>query len=79
MRAPSWPYLIVVSFISSVLTAMLVAGIAVKLTERKFCDLLILLDEGYNAPVRADSPPLSERGARIAAATHKLRASLGCD
>ena len=45
---------------------------------QKFCNLMTLLDEGYNAPVQAGQPPLNERGQRIAAAVHELRDSLSC-
>lgn len=79
MHTPPWWYVMIAAVLSSFLTAALVAAVAVKLTERKFCDIVIVLDEGYNAPVTPGAAPLSERGQRIAAASHKLRMSLGCD
>lgn len=78
MRPPSWTYAVFICVISSALTAVAVAGIAVRLSERKFCSLMVILDEGYSAPVSPGTPPLSERGQRIASAIADLRRSLHC-
>jgi hypothetical protein len=42
--------------------------------DRKWCALLILMDDAY----RSGTPPTTEVGRRIAAAIHELRTSLGC-
>lgn len=70
-------YPIFVAFLSMLIMGC-VSFVMVRQLGQKFCDLLVLLDEGYNAPVMPNQPPLTERGKRIAAATHDLRKSLGC-
>lgn len=78
MRRPEVLRLVVALFLS-----MLIMGtvnlVFIRYTEQKFCTLLTLLDDGYNAPVQPGQPPLTERGKRIADATHLLRVDLGCD
>ncbi len=71
-------YPIIVAFCS-----MLVMGVVtfalIRWSERQWCGLIAVLDEGYNAPVQPGQPPLNERGRRIADNIHELRGSLGCD
>lgn len=71
-------YPIVIVFLSM----LIMGGVSfamVRQQGQKFCNLMTLLDEGYNAPVQPGQPPLNERGQRIAAAIHDLRQSLSCD
>ena len=51
----------------------------VRESERKWCEIIPILDEGYNAPVQSGQPPLSERGRRLAKAIHDFRTDLPCD
>jgi hypothetical protein len=51
----------------------------VRESERKWCEMMLILDEGYNAPVQPGQPELTERGKRLAVAIHNFRASLPCD
>lgn len=48
------------------------------ISERKWCRLMVTLDEGYNAPVQPGQPPLTERGRRLAEGIHDVRKSLPC-
>lgn len=41
--------------------------------DRRWCQLLITLDQAYST-----SPPTSELGRRVALAIHSLRTELGC-
>ncbi len=71
-------YPIAVAFCSMLIMG-LVSFALVRNLGQQFCGLLVLLDDGYNAPVAPGQPALTERGLRIAKATHELRRSLGCD
>ncbi len=71
-------YPIVIVFLSM----LIMGGVSFAMVRelgQKFCTLMVLLDDGYNAPVQPGQPALTERGKRIAAAVHDLRQSLGCD
>jgi hypothetical protein len=56
-----------------------VSLLMVRRSEQKFCALIVAQDDGYNAPVPAGTPPLTERGRRIAEAIHRLRQDLACE
>jgi hypothetical protein len=44
--------------------------------DRRWCQLMIELDNAYNDPATA---PTTELGRRIASTVHELRLNLGCD
>lgn len=71
-------YTMLVVFISMLILTG-VNFLLLRASERKWCDLFVLLDDGYNAPVQPGQPPLNERGKRIAAAIHERRTTLSCD
>ena len=73
---PAWT--LAVMFVSSLVLSFAIAWIGVRLSERKWCDLITTLDEGYSAPVPG-APPPSERGKKIGQDIHELRvAKLHC-
>lgn len=43
-------------------------------SDRRWCDLLVTLDDAYTS----GTPPATEVGKRVAAAIHTLRVQLGC-
>lgn len=67
---PLWSLIAVV--ISAILVNVAVTSYLVKASEKKWCELISTLDEGYNAPV-AGAPAPSPRGAKIARDIHELR------
>lgn len=69
-RVPIWTLIVVT--LSSLLMSFAVSWTVVRLSERKWCELMITLDEGYNTPV-AGAPSPSARGAKIARDIHDLR------
>jgi hypothetical protein len=75
MHTPPWWYVLLASFVSSLLTGVLSLVLAVHYaqeTGRKFCDVLIAQDS-------PESPPTTERGKVIAEKIRELRRSLDCD
>jgi hypothetical protein len=58
--------------ISTLIVNFVVSWSVVRLSERKWCELVSTLDAGYSQPV-AGSAPLSPRGAKIARDIHDLR------
>lgn len=57
---------------STVLVNFAVSWTVVRLSEKKWCELITTLDEGYNAPV-VGAPAPSERGKKIGKDIHDLR------
>lgn len=58
--------------ISTALVNFAVSWTVVRLSEKKWCELIVTLDEGYSAPV-AGAPAPSPRGQKIGRDIHDLR------
>jgi hypothetical protein len=58
--------------LSVVLVNFAISWTVVRLSEKKWCELISTLDEGYNAPV-SGAPERSPRGTKIGADIHDLR------
>lgn len=69
-RVPAWTLIAVV--VSSLLVSFAVSWTVVRLSEKKWCELMITLDEGYSAPIPGASAPTA-RGAKIGKDIHDLR------
>lgn len=69
-RMPLWQFIAVI--ISTMIVNFVVTWSVVRLSEKKWCELVSTLDEGYGSPV-AGAPPLNERGKKIARDIHDLR------
>jgi hypothetical protein len=67
---PAWQFWAII--ISTLLVNFAVSWTVVRESERKWCELVSTLDEGYGAPV-AGAAPLSPRGEKIARDIHDLR------
>jgi len=68
---PAWQFWAII--ISTLLVNFAVSWTVVRLSERKWCELVSTLDAGYGEPV-AGAAPLSPRGEKIARDIHDLRA-----
>lgn len=68
-KVPIW-YIAVVLFISATLMGAVAFGMVVR-SERKWCRLLIILEQ-------PSSPPTTERGVKIATEISNLRRDFGC-
>ena len=69
-RMQRWQFWVII--ISTLLVNFAVSWTVVRLSERKWCELVSTLDEGYGAPV-AGAAPLTPRGEKIARDIHDLR------
>lgn len=69
-RMPLWAFIAVI--ISTILVNIAVTWAVVRESERKWCELVSTLDEGYSAPVTG-APAPSPRGAKIGRDIHDLR------
>lgn len=69
-RMPLWQFVAII--LSTMVVNFVVTWSVVRLSEKKWCELVSTLDEGYSAPV-AGSQPLSPRGEKIARDIHDLR------
>lgn len=77
VHTPRWWYVLVVAFLSSILTAGAALWLSVRFiqaSERKWCELVTTLDEGYRTPP-GPSTPLGQKIARDVAG---LRESFHC-
>jgi hypothetical protein len=45
---------------------------------RKWCDIIVTMDDAYKQPRPPGTPPLTVTGQRIAKDMHNLRRELGC-
>jgi len=72
---PTWYFLVVIylSMFALVVGTMLYTNYVAEENNRKWCHLLVTLDESYSS-----TPPVSALGRKIAADIHGLRADLKC-
>jgi hypothetical protein len=69
-RMSLWAFIAIIA--STIIVNFVTTWTVVRLSERKWCELVSTLDAGYGEPV-AGSPPLNERGKKIARDIHDLR------
>lgn len=74
MRTPPWWYVLIASFLSSIIVSLGALVISVHYTQvmtKKFCDVLSAQDS-------PEQPPTTERGRVVAEKIRTLRRSIDC-